>query len=151
MSATASWQTQVAIVTALRAADSVTSLLADGANSVVDEAREGILFPYVVVGEGAEQENIFFGQSGHYVTQELYIYTQDGSLTAAATGSAGYRQALAIADAIMAVLQSGSFAVTDHDVIDVSQFEDWGRERLDDGMTRCVHPKVLITLEDSSP
>ena len=153
MSATGSWLTQAGIVSALRNASSVTSLLAmqaDASSSVVDEVQEGIVFPYIVVGEGTEQEQNYFGQGGHVVTVELYIYTQDGSPTSASSGAAGYKQGLAIADAVCAVLQDGSsLSVDGHDVVMVNQNEDWSKERLDDGITRCVIPKLEITLEDS--
>ncbi len=150
MSATGSWVTQVGIVTLLRATGAVTSLLAtqpDGGSSVVDEVKEGMVFPYVVVGEGTEREQTYFGQGGHIVTSELYVYTQDGSPTAATSGAAGYKQGLSIADAIAAALES--LTVSGHDVVMVLQNEDWGKERLPDGITRCVIPKFEITLEDS--
>lgn len=149
MSATASWVTQAAIVTALRNASSVTSLLADGSNSVVDEVKEGQAFPYVVVGEGTEKENLYFGQGGHVVTPELFIYTQDGSPIATSSGAAGYKLGLAIAEEIAAVLQDSGITVDGHDVVMVNQIEDWGKERLPDAITRCVMPKFEITLEDS--
>jgi hypothetical protein len=154
VTATASWATQVGIVGALRSASAVTNLLAaqaDGSSSVVDEVRESLEYPYLVVGEGSEREELFFGQGGHVVTVELYIYTQDGSTTTASTGSAGYKRGLAIADAALAVLQDGSsLSVTGHDVVMVNQNDDWGKERLVDGITRCVRPLLEITLEDQS-
>jgi hypothetical protein len=148
VSATASWETQVGIVSALRNASSVTFLLANGSDSIVDEVSEGLAFPYVVVGEGTEKENLYFGQGGHIVVAELLIYTNDGSLTTAARASAGYREGTAIANAIAAVLQAGSLSVSGHDVVMVNQSDDWGKERID-AQTRCVIPKFEITLEDS--
>jgi hypothetical protein len=48
------------------------------------------------------------------------------------------------------VLQNNSsLTVEGHDVVMVNQNEDWGKERLDDGITRCVIPKLEITIEDS--
>lgn len=153
MSATGSWVTQKGIVAACRAASSVLTLVPvqpDGSSSIVDEVREGMVFPYVVVGEGTEREQTYFDQGGHVVTAELYIYTQDGSPTSATRGAAGYKQGLAIADAIAEVLQDGSsLSVDSHDVVMVLQNEDWGKERLEDGITRCVMPKFEITLEDT--
>lgn len=151
MSATASWQTQVGIVTALRNATDVTSLLATqagGMSSVVDEVKEGILFPYVVVGEGTEREELYFGQGGHVVSPEIFIYTQDNSPTSASSGKAGYKQGLEIADAVASVLQGGSLSVDGHDVVMVNQADDWGKERLEDGITRVVRPKFDVWLED---
>lgn len=153
MSATGSWLTQKAVVTVLRADAGVTSLLAtqpDGESSIVDEVREGMLFPYIVVGEGTEKEQRYFGQGGHVVNIELYIYTQDGSLTPVTSGAAGYKQGLAIADEIAETLQDDSlFVVDDHDVVMVNQGEEWGKERLEDGITRVVIPRFEITLEDT--
>jgi hypothetical protein len=154
MSATASWVTQVGIVAALRAASSVTSLLAQGSDngqsSIVDEVVEGQLYPYIVVGEGTEEEELTFGQGGHIVRPEIFIYTQDGSSTTATTGAAGYKQGLAIAEAVAQTLENdGSFfAIAGHDVTDVLQ-EPWTKQRLDDpANVRAVMPKFEIHLED---
>lgn len=150
MSATASWAVQVGIVTALRAASAVTDLLANGSASVLDEVEEGTPYPYVVVGEGSETEELTFGQGGHIVKPELFIYTQDDSSTAASTGSAGYKQGLAIADAVCAALinDNAFFTVSGHDVVDVEQ-DEWTKKRLDDPPnTREISPKFVIHLED---
>lgn len=151
MTATASWLVQKGIVSALRASTEVTSLLAEGADSIVDQVVEGQLYPYIVVGEGVEREEIFFGQGGHVVTPELFVYTKDGSDTPSTTGSAGYKQGLAIADAVVEVLQDDSlFTVDDHDVVMVNQFADWGKQRLQDpANVREITPKLEITLEDT--
>ena len=155
MTATASWLVQKGIVTTLRAATAVTSLLAQGTDSgqssVVDEVIEGQAYPYVVVGEGSEEEELTFGQGGHIVRPEIFIYTQDGSSTAATSGSAGYKQGLAIADAVAAALENGGsfFSVDSHDVTLVLQ-DPWTKERLEDpANVRAVMPKFVIHLEDN--
>jgi len=154
VSATASWATQVGIVAALRAASAVTSLLAQGSDagqsSIVDEVIEGQLYPYIVVGEGSEEEELTFGQGGHVVRPEIFIYTQDGSSTSATTGAAGYKQGLAIADAVATVIEGDGLTVSGHDVTMVLQ-EPWTKERLDDpANVRVVMPKFEIHLEDQS-
>ncbi len=111
---------------------------------------EGVVFPYTVVGEGTESEDLYFGQGGHRVNPEIFVYTQDGSPTPVSTGAAGYKQGLAIADRICTVLQSGSLSVDGHDVVLVNQMDDWVKQRLDNLITRVIRPKFEIVLEDSA-
>lgn len=145
MSATASWLVQEAIVTALRDDATYVALCP----RTYDRVPEAAVFPYTVVGEGTESEELYFGQGGHLVKPEIFVYTQDGSPTPVSTGAAGYKQGLLIVDRIATVLQSGSLTVDGHDVVMVNQADDWTKERLEDMITRVIRPKFEITLEDA--
>lgn len=151
MSSIGSWELQKAIVTSLKADATVTALVSD---RVYDEPPQGATLPYIVVGEGAEADSPFMGEGGHAVRPSVECWTSDSSDTTATTGSAGYQDGLAIADAVWAVLTSTAFetAVTGHAAI-VTEMDELHRERIQatesSPALRVVAPKFIVYLEDT--
>ncbi len=146
MSATGSWVTQKAIVTAIRANAEITGMIA----GVYDSVPQNAIFPLVVVGEGTETEASYFGQRGHEVHPEIQVWTHDGETSNASSGSAGYKVGLAIAELIVALIDASGLTVEGHDAIYLG-LDEMERQRPspDDPSLRLVAPRITVLLEDS--
>jgi len=74
MSADSCWDVQTGVFTCLTENTTLTTLLADGADSVLDHVPAGTAFPYIVIGES--QSKPLDGQcvSGNDMILTLHIY-----------------------------------------------------------------------------
>ncbi len=146
MSATGSWVTQKAIVSAIRGNAEIMALV----SGVYDAVPEGGPYPLVVVGEGTETDASYFGQNGHEVHPEIQVWTHDGETSNASSGSAGYKVGLAIAELIVALIDASGLTVEGHDAIYLG-LDEMERQRPspDDPSLRLVAPRITVLLEDS--
>lgn len=156
MSAIGSWDLQKGIVTLLRSSGTVTALLNGEATTlgIYDEVPQGTAFPYVVVGEGTETESPYFGQDAHEMVAHVECWTQDGETVASNSGATGYKQALAIADAVVDAIMAGTLSVDHYDAV-VLRVEEVEKQRVaptPDAVPnlRCVIPKFAILLESTA-
>lgn len=145
MTAIGSWVLQQAIVTALRADVAIAALV----TGVYDEVPQGASGDYIVVGEGIESDDSFFGQRGHAVRTAIEVWTPDGAASSLTTGAAGYKRALAIAELIVESIEYTGLTVTGHDVVVIRLDALEGRRFTEEPPQRAVVPEFLITLEDA--
>jgi hypothetical protein len=146
MTRTALPQTQVGIVTLLKATPAFLTLVR-GLYDAVPETPTP-LFPYAVIDDPFEVPDRTFGQDGHEQTFLLSIYTRDGSATPEGTGAAGFRTGLLIANEAITALMDSTLTVGGHDVTDVDVVSvECFRET--DGITRRCDITFTFRLEDA--
>jgi hypothetical protein len=149
MSNIGSLDLQTAIVAALKNDATVAAIVSD---RVYDSVPQGALFPYIVVGEGVEEDSDYFGEVGHAIRARVECWTQDGESTTAGTGAAGYKVGFQMADAVKAVLFGTSFesSISGSDVI-VLRCDSVERKRFLDQppYLRVVAPSFIVLVEDS--
>lgn len=148
MTATGSWVAQKALYSAITANSTIMGLVS---SRVYDHVPEDADFPFIVLGEGTEEDASYFGQRAHDVLPEIQVWTQDGE-TSASSGSAGYKVALDIADKIADLIGTSGLTVDGHDCVVISAtVEQLPRDRSapDDATLRYVGVIVRLLLEDS--
>jgi hypothetical protein len=139
------WPLQKGLVATLRA----NAAFMAKARAVLDFVPEDEPCPFVAIAEGEEVESSTFTERGHSIDVDIEVWTEDASDTRATTGAAGYRQALAIAELLVAaVTPDGAVVVDGHHVISVF-VRKVKKERSPDGVSRVVTVTLGVWLEDS--
>ena len=148
MSASGSWPLQVGLKTMIGNIGGVTSVV----SGIFDAVPENAACPFVVIGEGEEQDASAFGQVAHDVTPEIQIWDQDGELNASNSGAAGFKRAESVAELIIAALDAGNLSVTGHDVVVLDSRGTVNKSRPDptDPTLRLVSLNPHILLEDTA-
>lgn len=147
MSATALPQVQAGFVDRLKRSYVVAPLV----SGIFDEVPNGAAFPYIAYDVATEMPDRTFGQGGHIVLVTLSIFTRDGSQVRGGKGSAGYKEGLTIANAVVEELTDLDDlpAIEGHDVVDVD-VDSIDTNREPDGVTRRIDVTLTATLEDES-
>lgn len=108
---------QKGLVTALRAKSTLTTLLASlrvGAtdSGIYDAPPQGAKLPYLIVGEGTEQQTPYFGADARELLADVEIWTADGEATTTTTGAVGYRQGSALKVIVEDVLMNDTISAS---------------------------------------
>lgn len=74
------WDIQAGLYSHLTTTNAVTSLLADGANSILDNVPGGTPFPYIVLGEMSAKPLDTQAFSGNDVTVTLHVFSRNKGL-----------------------------------------------------------------------
>jgi len=150
-----SWEFQKGLVAALRAKTTLIALLASlrptaSDSGIYDAPPQGAVFPYVVVGEGIEQQAAYFGSDGRELLADVEIWTADGESTPATTGAVGYRQPSSIKAIVEDVLLNDSISASGCTVT-VLNIEQVDRQRDDElqPSTRTIIVRARVLLEES--
>ena len=155
MSAIDTWQYQKALVTALRAKSSLTSLLASlrptsSDTGIFDAVPQSAVYPYIVVGEGSESGAPSFGEDGVELFANVEIWTTDGEATAATSGASGYKTADAIKAIVRDVLLNDTITPSGCTAITLSvDTPERQRDDSDPIATRVVVLQAHVLLEES--
>lgn len=125
MTADSQLPVQAAMVAALKAASAVTSLLANGAASVLDDVAPDTPYPYLAVGETTGRRWDTKTEGG--MDQQVTLHTW--------SRYRGLKEAKEIMAAVVAALDGQALAVTGHDLVDLRL--EFSEVLLDpDGLTR---------------
>lgn len=125
MSSDSTWDVQAGVFTRLTGVSALTSLLANGAGSVLDHVPAGTAFPYVVIGETSSQPLDSQEVSGNDVTLTLHTYSR----------GSGMQQVKHIMSAIYDALHHASFSVPNQ-VLVLCQCLGAETSLTEDGVTR---------------
>ena len=125
MSAESIWDAQGGVFTRLAGVAALTSLLAAGANSILDHVPAGTVFPYVVLGEASSTPVDSQRTSGNDVTVTIHTYSR----------GFGMKQAKQIMLAIYDALHNVAFAVPNQTLV-LCQCLDAHTLLEGDGLTR---------------
>jgi hypothetical protein len=136
MSADSLWDVQTGVFNRLTVTSAVTSLLANGANSVLDHVPAGTAFPYIVLGETRSLPMDTQRVIGNDVTLTLHTYSR----------GAGMQQARHIMAAIYDALHNAVFAVPNQTLI-LCQCLDTETRLETDGLTRHGLQRFRIITE----
>lgn len=152
MTVVASWDVQKAIVKCLRETSGIVSALSGVSDqySIYDAVPVGAAFPYIVVGEGAEEDASAFGETDSAVMANVEVWTADGELTSS-SGAEGYKQGMAIAELVATALYADNALTISGRTVTVLRRESVERKRFlpENGQPACrvVIPTFLILVE----
>lgn len=102
-----SWPVQAALYARLCATPGVTSLLAQGADSVFDHVPQASVFPYIVLGDIASRPLETQEGGGHDITMDIRVFSR----------SPGMKEARGIMAAVGACLHDADFAVSGQSLV----------------------------------
>jgi len=136
MSIDSTWDVQSAVFTKLTADSVLTSLLADGANGILDHVPSGTNAPYVVLGETRSEPMDTSATSGYEVVLTIHTYSRE----------LGMGEARQIMSAIYNSLHRVSFAVSNQNLI-LCRLLDTETRLEADGQTRHGIQRFLIVTE----
>lgn len=149
------WNFQQALVTALRAKSTLTTLLASlrsgsSDTGIYDAVPEGSVFPYIVVGEGTETDATTFGADGLEIQADVEIWSADGETSSATTGAIGYKQGQSIKTIVRDMLLNDTITATGCTVT-VLSVDTPIKQRDDDQApaTRVIVLQARVLLEES--
>jgi len=134
MSADSSWDVQSAVFAVLSGNAALTSLLANGANSVCDHVPQGTAFPYIAIGETntAEIEGGAFS-----VIFSIHTYSK----------SSGMNETKQIMSAIYDCLHDADFAIPNQNLV-LCLMQSSSAELESDGKTRHGIQQFKIITEE---
>lgn len=101
------WEVQAAVHTRLREATGLTSLLAAGAESVLDHVPPDTAFPYIVLGDISARPHDTQAGFGRDILLTVYTYSR----------KSGMKETKEIMAAVFDALHDGGFSVANHDLI----------------------------------
>lgn len=134
MSQNSIWDVQSAIFATLAADSNVTSLLADGANSIYDHVLANANFPYIALGESSAREI----EGGAFeVNINVHSYSK----------SSGMNEVKQIMTAIFDCLHNAEFNIPNHNLI-MCVMEASTARLEGDGKTRHSSQQFSIITEE---
>jgi hypothetical protein len=136
MSVDSAWDVQSGVFTCLSGSTALTSLLASGANGVLDHVPAGTVFPYVVLGETSARPMDSQRISGNEITVTIHAYSR----------GSGMHQLKNIMSAVYDALHDVSFSVPNQ-VLVLCQCLDTATLLEGDGLTRHGIQRFKIITE----
>jgi hypothetical protein len=119
MATDASWELQKALKASLAGYSTLTALLADGANSILDDVPGEELLPYVTVGDIASDENETMINLGQVHTVTINAWAARTSRAGGTIGHEGRKKAREIISAVIDRLNHASLSMTGFAAINV--------------------------------
>ncbi|MBI3440668.1 MAG: DUF3168 domain-containing protein [Proteobacteria bacterium] len=136
MSADSGWDVQTGVFSRLTGTSALTTLLSNGANSVLDHVPAGTAFPYIVIGEASARPMDSQRVSGSDVTLTVHTYSR----------GVGMQEAKRIMSALYDALHHASFAIPNQ-VLVLCQLLDSQTVLENDGLTRHGIQRFQIITE----
>ncbi len=133
------FDTQSGLYAVLTGASSVTTLLAAGADSIVDHVPQGSDFPYVVLGDMSSRPLETQDTGGNDIVATFYVYSQ----------GKGFKETKDIMAALDAALHNQSFSIPNQTLI-LCQRLDSAVGLESDGITRRAVMRYRIITEPSA-
>ena len=135
MAKDSSWDVQSGVFTALCANQNLTSLLADGVNSICDHVAQGSAFPYIVLGES---DNAELAGNALEHNSSINIYSK----------SAGMNEVKQIMSAIYETLHNKDFTIPNNRLV-LCLIQNSSARVAGDGKTRLGLQSFKIITEQS--